>query len=126
MIFLFFFFFCIFIAFREIISLNRKSNQDYLMTIQKHPIKSKFCKLRLLCRSLAGNNVYCLTVTAPVADDDVAKVSNQKTFHSFFFFCSLAISFPFPLNTLTLIFYRKNVQSWSAHVYIPVKRPLHG
>ncbi|XP_055304001.1 cytosolic carboxypeptidase Nna1-like [Sitodiplosis mosellana] len=47
--------------------------QDYLMTIQKHPIKSKFCKLRLLCRSLAGNNVYCLTVTAPVADDDSTK-----------------------------------------------------
>lgn len=44
------------------------------MTIQKHPIKSKFCKLRLLCRSLAGNNVYCLTVTAPVADDDSTKV----------------------------------------------------
>lgn len=48
--------------------------QDYLMTIQKHPIKSKFCKLRLLCRSLAGNNVYCLTVTAPVVDDELAKV----------------------------------------------------
>ncbi|XP_031626931.1 cytosolic carboxypeptidase Nna1 [Contarinia nasturtii] len=47
--------------------------QDYLMSIQKHPIKSKFCKLRLLCRSLAGNNVYCLTVTAPVADDDSTK-----------------------------------------------------
>lgn len=44
------------------------------MAIQKHPIKSKYCKLRLLCRSLAGNNVYCLTVTAPVADDELAKV----------------------------------------------------
>lgn len=50
--------------------------KDYLMTIQKHPIKSKFCKLRLLCRSLAGNNVYCLTVTAPVADDEITKVSS--------------------------------------------------
>jgi cytosolic carboxypeptidase protein 2/3 len=39
--------------------------QDYLLAIQKHPIKSKFCKLRLLCRSLAGNNVYNLTVTSP-------------------------------------------------------------
>lgn len=38
--------------------------QDYLMAIQRHPVKSKFCKLRLLCRSLAGNNVYYLTVTA--------------------------------------------------------------
>lgn len=39
--------------------------QDYLMAIQRHPVKSKYCKLRLLCRSLAGNNVYYLTVTAP-------------------------------------------------------------
>lgn len=53
---------------------THKFCQDYLMTIQKHPIKSKFCKLRLLCRSLAGNNVYCLTVTAPVADDETSKV----------------------------------------------------
>lgn len=49
--------------------------QDYLMEIQRHPIKSKYCKLRLLCRSLAGNNVYYLTVTAPTVDDDLAKVS---------------------------------------------------
>lgn len=48
--------------------------QDYLMAIQRHPIKSKFCKLRLLCRSLAGNNVYYLTVTAPSAPED----ENQK------------------------------------------------
>lgn len=46
------------------------------MSIQKHPVKSKFCKLRLLCRSLAGNNVYYLTVTAPPpADDDVVRVN---------------------------------------------------
>lgn len=45
------------------------------MEIQRHPVKSKYCKLRLLCRSLAGNNVYYLTVTAPTADDDLAKVS---------------------------------------------------
>lgn len=57
-----------------IIILTRQRFQDYLMTIQKHPVKSKFCKLRLLCRSLAGNNIYCLTVTAPVADDEVVKV----------------------------------------------------
>lgn len=45
------------------------------MTIQKDPVKSKFCKLRLLCRSLAGNNVYYLTVTAPVADEEAMRVS---------------------------------------------------
>lgn len=47
--------------------------QDYLMEIQRHPVKSKFCKLRLLCRSLAGNNVYYLTVTAPTTDEDANK-----------------------------------------------------
>ncbi|KAF4524535.1 hypothetical protein B566_EDAN002808 [Ephemera danica] len=30
--------------------------QDYLLALQNHPIKSTFTKLRLLCRSLAGNN----------------------------------------------------------------------
>lgn len=48
--------------------------QDYLMEIQKNPIKSKFCKLRLLCRTLAGNNVYYLTVTTPVANEEIMKV----------------------------------------------------
>ncbi|XP_058444182.1 cytosolic carboxypeptidase Nna1-like isoform X2 [Malaya genurostris] len=48
--------------------------QDYLMSIQRNPVKSKFCKLRLLCRSLAGNNVYYLTVTAPTTHED----DNQK------------------------------------------------
>lgn len=53
--------------------------QDYLMNIQRHPVKSKFCKLRLLCRSLAGNNVYYLTVTAPsTPDDEVQKVSKKR------------------------------------------------
>ncbi|XP_054728956.1 cytosolic carboxypeptidase Nna1 isoform X2 [Anastrepha obliqua] len=47
--------------------------QDYLMNIQKDPVKSKFCKLRLLCRSLAGNNVYYLTVTAPVPDEEAMR-----------------------------------------------------
>ncbi|KAH8273289.1 hypothetical protein KR018_005272, partial [Drosophila ironensis] len=44
--------------------------QDYLMEIQRHPVKSKFCKLRLLCRTLAGNNVYYLTVTAPSSNEE--------------------------------------------------------
>lgn len=48
--------------------------QDYLMDVQRDPIKSRFCKLRLLCRSLAGNNVYYLTVTAPPTDDELSRV----------------------------------------------------
>lgn len=50
------------------------------MSIQKDPVKSKFCKLRLLCRSLAGNNVYYLTVTAPVADEEAMRVSELEVF----------------------------------------------
>lgn len=67
------------------------SEKDYLMTIQKHPIKSKFCKLRLLCRSLAGNNVYCLTVTAPVADDDSTKVKYFTYFCFYINFIHLSL-----------------------------------
>lgn len=37
------------------------------------PAKMRFTKLRLLCRSLAGNSVYYLTITAPTHDDEVRK-----------------------------------------------------
>ncbi|RZF43046.1 hypothetical protein LSTR_LSTR001224 [Laodelphax striatellus] len=47
--------------------------QDYLIRLQNHPIKSTYSKLRLLCRSLAGNNVYYLTVTAPSPVDEPKK-----------------------------------------------------
>lgn len=56
--------------------------QDYLMDIRNHPIKSKICRLRLLCRSLAGNNVYYLTVTAPSPDEE----ANKKT--CYYYYCS--------------------------------------
>ncbi|CAG9563017.1 unnamed protein product [Danaus chrysippus] len=39
--------------------------QEYLSRLQAHPVKSTYSKLRLLCRTLAGNNVYYLTVTSP-------------------------------------------------------------
>lgn len=62
------------------------------MAIQRHPVKSKFCKLRLLCRSLAGNNVYYLTVTAPSAPED----ENQKVHNVLisFVICGLIRCFP--------------------------------
>ncbi|PNF23664.1 hypothetical protein B7P43_G02497 [Cryptotermes secundus] len=47
--------------------------QDYLGQLQNHPVKSTYSKLRLLCRSLAGNNVYYLTVTAPSLQDEAKK-----------------------------------------------------
>lgn len=53
--------------------------QDYLMNIQRHPVKSKFCKLRLLCRSLAGNNIYYLTVTAPSTPEEEVQKVNVKS-----------------------------------------------
>jgi hypothetical protein len=42
--------------------------------LQNHPVKSTFTKLRLLCRSLAGNNVYYLTITEPSTDEKVMLV----------------------------------------------------
>lgn len=37
------------------------------------PIKSRYTKLRLLCRTLAGNGVYYLTITAPTYDEVVRR-----------------------------------------------------
>ncbi|XP_025088422.1 cytosolic carboxypeptidase 2-like isoform X28 [Pomacea canaliculata] len=39
--------------------------QDYLMELQNDPAKSRICKQRILCRSLAGNLVYILTISSP-------------------------------------------------------------
>ncbi|XP_059479393.1 cytosolic carboxypeptidase 2-like [Neocloeon triangulifer] len=47
--------------------------QDYLLNLQNHPVKSEYTKLRLLCRSLAGNNVYYLTVTEPSSSEEKKK-----------------------------------------------------
>ncbi|XP_075711946.1 cytosolic carboxypeptidase 3 isoform X2 [Rhinoderma darwinii] len=37
--------------------------QDYLAGIANDPERSKYCKIRVLCHSLAGNIVYVLTIT---------------------------------------------------------------
>ncbi|XP_046395791.1 cytosolic carboxypeptidase 2-like [Ischnura elegans] len=47
--------------------------QDYLIKLQNDPVKSEFSKLRLLCRTLAGNNVYYLTITAPTPPEESKK-----------------------------------------------------
>ncbi|XP_066446271.1 cytosolic carboxypeptidase 2-like isoform X2 [Eleutherodactylus coqui] len=39
--------------------------QDYLAGIANDPERSKYCKIRVLCHSLAGNIVYVLTITNP-------------------------------------------------------------
>ncbi|XP_074840067.1 cytosolic carboxypeptidase 3 [Carettochelys insculpta] len=38
---------------------------DYLAAISRDPVRSKFCKIRVLCHSLARNIVYVLTITSP-------------------------------------------------------------
>ncbi|EZA59843.1 Cytosolic carboxypeptidase NnaD [Ooceraea biroi] len=47
--------------------------QEYLGKIATDPAKTRFTKLRLLCRSLAGNGVYYLTITAPTHNDEVRR-----------------------------------------------------
>lgn len=44
------------------------------MAISKDPVKSKFCKIQILCRSLAGNTVCALTITnLPKSDKETKK-----------------------------------------------------
>lgn len=51
--------------------------QDYLMELAHHPVKSTFSTLRLLCKTLAGNNVYYVTITSPPSGND-DKVGYEK------------------------------------------------
>ncbi|CAF2534220.1 unnamed protein product [Rotaria sp. Silwood2] len=39
--------------------------QDYLNEIQNDHFKSQYCKQKVLCRTLAGNFIYLLTITNP-------------------------------------------------------------
>ncbi|XP_045111207.1 cytosolic carboxypeptidase Nna1-like isoform X2 [Portunus trituberculatus] len=47
--------------------------QEHLLTIQNDPFKASVCRQRVLCRSLAGNPVYLLTITSHDNDDDSKK-----------------------------------------------------
>ncbi|XP_078050336.1 uncharacterized protein LOC144476893 isoform X2 [Augochlora pura] len=47
--------------------------QEYLAKLVADPVKTRFTKLRLLCRTLAGNGVYYLTITAPNYDEEVRR-----------------------------------------------------
>ncbi|XP_045479468.1 cytosolic carboxypeptidase 2-like isoform X2 [Harmonia axyridis] len=44
--------------------------QDYLSELSNHPVKSTFTTLRLLCKSLAGNNVDYITITNPQEEEE--------------------------------------------------------
>uniref|UniRef100_A0A663F3K6 Cytosolic carboxypeptidase 2 n=1 Tax=Aquila chrysaetos chrysaetos TaxID=223781 RepID=A0A663F3K6_AQUCH len=39
--------------------------QRYLRALAGDPVRSRYCVVRALCRSLAGNTVYLLTITSP-------------------------------------------------------------
>ncbi|XP_074741295.1 cytosolic carboxypeptidase 2 isoform X2 [Strix uralensis] len=39
--------------------------QRYLRALAGDPVRSQYCAVRALCRSLAGNTVYLLTITSP-------------------------------------------------------------
>ncbi|XP_017763327.1 PREDICTED: cytosolic carboxypeptidase 2-like [Eufriesea mexicana] len=47
--------------------------QEYLAKLVADPVKSRYTKLRLLCRTLAGNGVYYLTITAPTYDEEARR-----------------------------------------------------
>ncbi|XP_075066532.1 cytosolic carboxypeptidase 3 isoform X2 [Mixophyes fleayi] len=47
--------------------------QDYLSGIANDPERSKYCRIRVLCHSLAGNMVYVLTITNPSTDTEESK-----------------------------------------------------
>ncbi|CAF3828529.1 unnamed protein product [Rotaria magnacalcarata] len=49
--------------------------QDYLNEIQSDRFKSQYCKQKILCRTLAGNFIYLLTITNPTT----AKTNNTTT-----------------------------------------------
>ncbi|NP_848745.2 cytosolic carboxypeptidase 3 isoform X1 [Mus musculus] len=44
--------------------------QEYLSGINSDPVRSKFCKIRVLCHTLARNMVYVLTITTPLKTSD--------------------------------------------------------
>ncbi|XP_058153392.1 cytosolic carboxypeptidase 3 isoform X3 [Dasypus novemcinctus] len=47
--------------------------QDYLSNINNDPVRSKFCKIRVLCHTLARNMVYVLTITTPLKSTESRK-----------------------------------------------------
>ena len=47
--------------------LSFSDMQDDLNAIQNNESRAKYCSQRLLCRTLAGNNVYILTITSPAS-----------------------------------------------------------
>jgi hypothetical protein len=49
--------------------------KDYIKEIQEDPVRSKFCRVKILCRTLAENLVHLITITNPGTDEEN---SNKK------------------------------------------------
>lgn len=47
--------------------------QEYLSSINNDPVRSKFCKIRVLCHTIARNMVYVLTIATPLKNADSRK-----------------------------------------------------
>ncbi|XP_004741778.1 cytosolic carboxypeptidase 3 isoform X2 [Mustela putorius furo] len=47
--------------------------QEYLSAINHDSVRSKFCKIRVLCHTMARNMVYVLTITTPLKNTDSRK-----------------------------------------------------
>ncbi|XP_047551234.1 cytosolic carboxypeptidase 3 isoform X3 [Lutra lutra] len=47
--------------------------QEYLSAINHDSVRSKFCKIRVLCHTMARNMVYVLTITTPFKNTDSRK-----------------------------------------------------
>ena len=56
---------------------NFSDLQEDLSSIQSNIARSQFCSQRLLCRTLAGNNVYILTITSPASEVSFLKKKIQ-------------------------------------------------
>uniref|UniRef100_A0A8C6FP59 AGBL carboxypeptidase 3 n=2 Tax=Moschus moschiferus TaxID=68415 RepID=A0A8C6FP59_MOSMO len=47
--------------------------QEYLSGINNDPVRSKFCKIRVLCHTIARNMVYILTIATPLKNSESRK-----------------------------------------------------
>ncbi|XP_042639317.1 cytosolic carboxypeptidase 2 [Orycteropus afer afer] len=54
--------------------------QCFLLSVINNPVQSQFCKLRTLCKSLAGNTVYLLTITNPSQSPQEAAAKKAVVF----------------------------------------------
>jgi hypothetical protein len=52
--------------------------KDYLKEIQEDPVRNKFCKVKVLCRTLAENLVHLITITNQTSNVDENKAKKGR------------------------------------------------